>query len=554
MSVDISDTSLATVRHQRDRFVGFAFAAADLLIEVTHDGTIAFVAGAAQNLNGCTSENLVGTAFVELISAADRPVVAALVAALARGGRLVPLCLRLARDGSPPVVLGGCRLPNNSGSVFLSLAVSSPAMAPVGPFRPLLSRDDFAGQATQRMLDDTTGDYQLTLVALDELEALQGRLASDVGESFARTVATYLQGTAADIEVAGQLGVDRYGLLHKATLDPTRLQQGVEAVSRAVDPVGTGVTVHSVTMALDRSGLSGADAARALVYCLNQFAEDPAGDFSVPTLREGLDKALADIVVRIGDLRVTMNDGSFDLVFQPVVDLRSRKIQHLEALTRFRAGGSPESSIAFAEAVRLIADFDLVVCGKAIAMLRDRPLLGVPLAVNLSGRSLESSVFFSGLLALCKTMPGLAGRLLFEVTETAVITRVDEVNARMQSLRAAGFQICLDDFGAGANSFHYLRSFEVDFVKIDGAFALAALSNPRDALLLRSIAGFCRETGIATIGEKIESEAQAAAMGRLGLTHGQGYHFGRPAALPSDTAALASRQPPAAPRRAASWL
>src|SRR5476651_66575 len=89
---------LAALRNQRDRFVGFAFAAADLLIEVTHDGTIAFVAGAAQNLNGCTSENLVGTAFVELISAADRPVVAALVAALARGGRLVPLCLRLARD------------------------------------------------------------------------------------------------------------------------------------------------------------------------------------------------------------------------------------------------------------------------------------------------------------------------------------------------------------------------------------------------------------------------------------------------------------------------
>jgi len=116
-----------------------------------------------------------------------------------------------------------------------------------------------------------------------------------------------------------------------------------------------------------------------------------------------------------------------------------------------------------------------------------------------------------------------------------VITRVDEVNGRLQALRAAGFKVCLDDFGAGANSFHYLRSFEVDYVKIDGAFGSAASGNPRDARLLRSIAEFCRETGIATIGEKIESEAQAVEFERLGLTHGQGYHFGKPLAHPQAT-------------------
>ena len=82
-----------------------------------------------------------------------------------------------------------------------------------------------------------------------------------------------------------------------------------------------------------------------------------------------------------------------------------------------------------------------------------------------------------------------------------------------------------------------LGSFEVDFVKIDGAFGLAALSNPRDALLLRSIAGFCRETGIATIAEKVEQEAHAAEFELLGLTHAQGYHFGRPLAQPNAVAA-----------------
>jgi EAL domain-containing protein (putative c-di-GMP-specific phosphodiesterase class I) len=367
-------------------------------------------------------------------------------------------------------------------------------------------------------------------------------LTDDVAQGLTKTVERYLYNAASDIKAAGQLGNDRYGLLHKSAFDPTRLQQAVEALSKAVDPNGEGVTLRSATMALDHSGLSGADAARALIYCINQFADNDMADLSVPTLHDGLNKALASAVARISDLRTTMNDSAFDVVFQPIVALRTREVHHVEALTRFRCGGSPDNAVAFAEAVRLIADFDLAVCRKVIAMIGDPAAPGVPIAVNLSGRSLESSIFFSALLALCKTQAGLARHLLFELTESAVITRVDEVNARLQTLRAAGFKVCLDDFGAGANSFHYLRSFEVDFVKIDGAFGLAALSNPRDALLLRSIAGFCRETGIATIIEKVEHEAHAAEFELLGLTHAQGYHFGRP---------LAAGAPPKTKRRRA---
>ncbi len=531
MPIDAGDSSLATVRNQRDRFVGFAFAAADLLIEVTRAGTITFVAGAAQNLNGCTSENLVGTAFSDLIAPGDRAVAGALVAGLDRGGRLTPVVVRLARDGAPPVILGGCRLPNNTTSLFLSLSIASlPPTSAATLAVGLLSREDFAGQASRRMLDDPSGDYRLTLVAVDELEALQGRLAADVAHGLTETVERYLHGAAPDIEAAGQLGGDRYGLLHKSELDAGRLQHAVESISKAVDPTGQGVTLRSATMDLDRSGLSGADAARALVYCINQFADSEAGDFSVPTLRDGLNQALASAVARIGDLRSTMTDGAFDLVFQPIVELRSRSVHHLEALTRFHAGDSPASAVAFAEAVRMIADLDLAVCQRVISMIGERPANAVPIAVNLSGRSLESSIFFGTLLALCKANRGLSRQLLFELTESAVITRVDEVNGRLQALREAGFKVCLDDFGAGANSFHYLRSFEVDFVKIDGDFGTAAAGNPRDARLLRSIAEFCRETGIATIGEKVESEVQAVEFERLGLTHGQGYHFGKPLA------------------------
>jgi EAL domain-containing protein (putative c-di-GMP-specific phosphodiesterase class I) len=535
MPLDTAESLISAVRSQRDRFVGFAFAAADLLIEVTSDGRIAFIAGAAQNLYGAASENLIGTSFFDLLCPADGTVARALVGSLARGGRFVPVSLRLARDNAP-VLLGGCRLPNNKDSLFLSLA-SGIGAAPDGQDgKPtnLLSQAEFASEATKRMLEDTAGSYQLTLIAIDELESLQERLTEEVGQGLAAAVERYLYNCTTGVDAAGEFGNGRYGLLHREAVDVSRLQEGVESLAKAIDPTGTGVSLRSATMQLDKTGMSGADAARALVYCINGFADSDNGDLSIPNLRDGLDKALSSTLVRVSNLRATLGDRNFRLVYQPIVDLRSREIHHLEALTRFVDNGSPADTIAFAEAVRLIADFDLAVCEMAIAAVLDNPLGRLPIAVNLSGRSLESSVFANTLFEMLRVDRNLSKHLLFEVTESAVITRADEVNARIQALRGSGFRVCLDDFGAGANSFHYLRSFEVDFIKVDGAFAHAALRDPRDRILLRTIAGFCREIGVAAIVEMVEDEETALAFAKLGLAYAQGYHFGRPGELPQE--------------------
>ena len=532
MSFDTAASLISSVRSQRDRFVGFAFAAADLLIEVTREGRITFVAGAAQNLYGRTSENLVGTAFLDLLAPGDRPLAEALVAALDRGGRFVPVTVRLARDGTPPAVLGGCRLPNREGTVFLSLAATAnpPPATGAAAGERLLERSEFADAAAKRLLD-ATGSYRLTLIAVDELEALQERLTAEVGHGLATAIERYLYSCTAGVDVAGEFGIGRYGLLHKDPLDAARLQEGVETLAKAVDPLHKGVTLRSTTLSLDDSGMSGTDAARALVYCINEFANSDGGDLSIPSLREGLDRALAQTVTRVGQLRTAVAERAFDLVFQPIVAFASRQLHHLEALTRFRHGESPGSTVAFAEAVRLIADFDLAVAEQVVALALTRPEGAAPIAINVSGRSLESSIFANALFALLRADRSLSRRLLFEVTESAVITRTDEVNARIQALRGGGFRVCLDDFGAGANSFHYLRSFEVDFIKIDGAFAQAALRNPRDKILLRTVSRFCREIGVATIVEMVEDEDQAAAFAKLGIGFAQGYYFGRPAAL-----------------------
>jgi EAL domain-containing protein (putative c-di-GMP-specific phosphodiesterase class I) len=533
MSLDTANTILNAVRGQRDRFVGFAFAAADLLLEVTNGGRIAFVGGAIQNLQGRDTATLVGTPFLDLITPGDRGVAATLIASLERGGRFIPVALRLALEGhDQPVVFGGCRLPNQINAIFLSLAfVSGEAGGVKEAPEGMLSREAFTSLAAQRMVKPENGNFKLTFVTIDELEALQERLTEEVGEGLAEAVERYLN-SSSGLEAAGELGNGRYGLLHKQPIDTKRLKQCVQALSQAIDPTGQGVSLRTASMDLDKESLNGTDAARALVYCINRYADYSDSELSIPTLRDGLDKVMAKTAARISGFRATVADRAFTLVYQPIVDLKTRTVHHVEALARFPEGGSPGATVAFAEDVRLIGDFDLAVCDRVIEAVLQTTDVGIPIAVNISGQSLESTAFANMLFALLKADRNLSRRILFEVTESAVITRIEDVNARIQALRGGGFKVCLDDFGAGANSFHYLRGFEVDFVKIDGAFGRAALRNMRDGILLRSISTFCRDVGIATIGEMIEDEEHAAALAKFGITCGQGYLFGKPAAEP----------------------
>jgi EAL domain-containing protein (putative c-di-GMP-specific phosphodiesterase class I) len=124
-------------------------------------------------------------------------------------------------------------------------------------------------------------------------------------------------------------------------------------------------------------------------------------------------------------------------------------------------------------------------------------------------------------------------KLMFEITETSAIANLDQADGFLQSLRKLGHRICLDDFGAGFGAYTYLRRFEIDYVKLDGPFLKSGMSSTRDSALLRSIAAVCAELGAETIGEMIETREEAYAAAGLGVTHGQGYYFGRPLTSPT---------------------
>jgi EAL domain-containing protein (putative c-di-GMP-specific phosphodiesterase class I) len=224
--------------------------------------------------------------------------------------------------------------------------------------------------------------------------------------------------------------------------------------------------------------------------------------------------------------------GDFELAYQPIVQLRGDGgLHHFEALARFDRDASPADSIQLAEELGLIVEFDLEVVRMVAKALTAAPL-EVRIAANLSAASLLADGFVDGVLAITASKPRLRGRLLLEITETQALKDLAAANAAIGRLRGAGHLICLDDYGAGAASLNYLRSLDVDFVKIDGRYVQRLVAGSRDATILKHLAALCRELGVTTIAEMIETPEVEAVARDLGVDLGQGWQFAKPLAQP----------------------
>ncbi len=298
-------------------------------------------------------------------------------------------------------------------------------------------------------------------------------------------------------------------------------------------------------MALDPAGTEGGaarPAVRALRYALSAFARGGAPALAAAGFSGGLAGFIDAATARTAVLRRTLAERHFGLAFQPIVSLSDRAVHHYEALLRPRLGPgersrSPSDLVTMAEMVGLAEDLDWAVFEAASeAALRT----GVAIAFNLSGYSVQSPEFRARLLAALDRAAGR--RLLAEVTETAEIEDEAEAAETIEALRARGIPVCLDDFGAGAAAFRYLRRFQVDHVKIDGAYVRQAAESERDRGFVAAMVDLSLTVGADVIAEQVETEAVAETMRALGVRYGQGWLFGRPAELPAASPKAARRR------------
>jgi predicted signal transduction protein with EAL and GGDEF domain len=237
-------------------------------------------------------------------------------------------------------------------------------------------------------------------------------------------------------------------------------------------------------------------------------------------------------------MRHALEDGGFELHYQPQIDLGSGRIVGAEALLRWRhpqRGFVPPSTfIPIAEDSGLILPIGQWVLNEACkqAVLWQKAGLGsVPVAVNVSGVQFRRQ----DVCALVRQVlgdNGLDPKLLqIEITESVIVSVRDRAVQLLGELRSLGVSLALDDFGTGYSSLSYLKSFPIDVLKIDRSFVAEMLTDRTTASIIEAIISMTRILGLSVLAEGVESQSQFALLKQLGCDTVQGYYVS--AAVPA---------------------
>ena len=532
-----------SLRAERDRFVALAFCWADVLVELDARESVVFAAGPTASLIGLAPEALVGLALDELVAAADLTLMRELLGLARKRGRIEDVAIRLrgAKGVTAPMSFAGYRLEELQDHYFLAFQMGAPARAgdaAAGPSRDaesgLMDADSFAEVVTRRLgPEGTEGEFgQMTLIELPNFDELRGRLDAEGEQNLLKTVGAFLRANSVDGDAAARIADDRYGLIHAGALDVAHLERKIGEFAGACDPTGAGCKVESATVEVEGDGVSDEDLANGLVYAINRFRKSEGERFSIRQLSTNISALVSEAAQSVNTFKRVVSAADFEIALQPIIHVMTGEVHHYEALVRFGGSGqgqSPYEYITFAEETGLIQEFDLAMAGKVVEWLSRTPRNAkTSVAVNVSGHSVGSIAYMTGLQALLADNLWLRGRLLFEITESARMTDLAAANHFIQNLRSEGYPVCLDDFGAGAANFQYLSTMEVDIVKLDGSAVRNAQKAQKGRAFLKSLAGLCRDIGVETIAEMVDDEGGLRFIRECGVQYVQGYLFGKP--------------------------
>lgn len=234
-------------------------------------------------------------------------------------------------------------------------------------------------------------------------------------------------------------------------------------------------------------------------------------------------------------LRFAVEQGQFEVYYQPKVDLRSGRASGVEALIRWhhpqRGLVAPDLFIPIAEETGLIVPIGQWVLHTACTQMvawHKQGFDNLSVAVNLSAYQFKQKDL-AQMVERVLAETGLPAKFLeLELTESSLMADSDAVYAVLCELKAIGISLALDDFGTGYSSLSYLKRFPIDVLKIDRSFIHSVTSNPHDATLTRAIVLMARALKLRIVAEGVETEGQLGFLDQIGCHCIQGFLISRP--------------------------
>ncbi|MBD5656396.1 MAG: EAL domain-containing protein, partial [Candidatus Eremiobacteraeota bacterium] len=236
------------------------------------------------------------------------------------------------------------------------------------------------------------------------------------------------------------------------------------------------------------------------------------------------------------DLRRASAKHEFFIEYQPIVSLERCRLVGFEALVRWnhpdRGILSPGEFLAEAENIGVIIDIDRWVlhesCRQMAAWHRKYGDDTLTVSVNLSSKQFADEHLLSEIRDALHKNKLPARSLKLEITETVLMEQFETTATTVGLIGALGVELYIDDFGTGYSSLSYLTRFPLKLLKVDRSFVSAISSNPRSAVIARTVVTLAHNLGLAALAEGIETQHQLSELRDLGCEFGQGYYFSKP--------------------------
>jgi diguanylate cyclase (GGDEF)-like protein/PAS domain S-box-containing protein len=391
--------------------------------------------------------------------------------------------------------------------------------------------DPLTGLVNRRVFETrlealTTGDQQsasgaVIFIDLDHFKLVNDSLGHRAGDELIRRVADTLRSSVRETDTVARLGGDEFAVLLPDCPSAQATQVAEELVARIAADLGTGNAGASAGIAAIIAGATAEDVMAAADMALYD-AKTTGRRRAV--LYDGQDSLTLRTVA---DVKSSIAAGRLILHGQPIVELAGGRVVQHELLVRMLDRGgqvlAPNRFIPIAERFGLIEQIDRWVLARAAELAR----AGRSVAVNISAHTLNDPATIELLQNELHT--GLpAGKISFEITETAALSDIDTAREFAERLSRMGCGFALDDFGTGYGSLMHLKRLPITALKIDMEFIQNLSRDTADRHIVQALVGIAHGLGLTTVAEGVENLETLELLRELGIDQAQGFYIGRP--------------------------
>ncbi|MHB1369668.1 MAG: putative bifunctional diguanylate cyclase/phosphodiesterase [Pseudomonadaceae bacterium] len=406
------------------------------------------------------------------------------------------------------------------------------------PYTGVVNRQGFQALLMAALAEHQGRGLVLGYLDLDDFRHVNDSLGHQAGDRLMLQIVARLQAQLEEGDALGRLGGDEFALLLDVRERPRR---AAEMADRLVEALAEPYWVDGESLMLGCSlGLAparpgiGADPLMWHAQSAMRQAKSRQG-CTWQLYDEQASRGARSLAELESELRKALRRGELELHYQPRLCLSSGRILGLEALVRWahpeRGLLTPDAFIPLAEESGLIVPLGYWVIARALHDLQALRAQGgdaLHMAINLSFRQFQDSQLLATLSRLIEECGIDPHWLEFELTETAVMRRSEQVRRTMETLRKLGVRFSLDDFGTGFSSFVHLSSLPIALLKIDKSFVAGMDGNRR---LVHAMVNLARDLQLEIVAEGVETTAQLEQLKRFGAHQIQGYLVSRPLPL-----------------------